>query len=197
MVNGCWNLVHQSESNEYQVYKLKDGINLPDDFAQYLWVYGNESRYAKSFEHALELINTLKQIKSYSAQEIYDSPVYEIDERDGSYISSFLESFLIGVNNDMMKGQTRVTVKVHGKPHGNITVHSLWLDTSPLAFYIRAGEWEDSDEDIFITDVSKYYELKSYIQNFTTVGHEIVNPNTKFIKGINGFYLEEILENKI
>ena len=65
MVNGCWDLVHQSESNEYQVYKSKDGTNLPDYFAQYLQVYENESSYAKSLEHALELINTLKQIKSY------------------------------------------------------------------------------------------------------------------------------------
>lgn len=66
MVNDYWVIIHQSENNEYQVYKLKDGMNLPDDFAQYLWVCGNEKGYAKSLEHALELINCISQVKSYS-----------------------------------------------------------------------------------------------------------------------------------
>lgn len=192
-----YELIHQPESNEYQIYKLK---NNPDDlyFSSicYRWVCGNENGYAKSFEHALELINCISQVKSYSPQEVYDSHVCEIEK--GGDITYFMESFLIYVDGTLIKEQTRVTVKKHGKGYSRLNVHSLWLDDSPVLFQLEAGEddgGDDSEEEVFITDINRYYELISYLQHFTYVGDKVVDPNTKFIKGINGFYLEEILES--
>lgn len=186
-------LVHQSESNEYQIYKLKDNAdNLYFSSIYYRQICGNENGYAKSLEHALKLINCISQIKSYSSQELYDSPVCEIEK--GGDITYFIESFLIYVDSTLIKEQTRVTLKKHGKGYSRLNVHSLWLDDSPVLFQIEAGEEDDSEEEVFITDINRYYELISYLQYFTYVRDKVVNPDTKFIKGINGFYLEEILE---
>jgi hypothetical protein len=118
--------------------------------------------------------------------------VCEIEK--GGDITYFIESFLIYVDSTLIKEQTRVTLKKHGKGYSRLNVHSLWLDDSPVLFQIEAGEEDDSEEEVFITDINRYYELISYLQYFTYVRDKVVDPDTKFIKGINGFYLEEILE---
>lgn len=140
-------------------------------------------------------------IKTYSAQDIYESHVYKVveDENLEYTINLYFPNWLFKFN----KLPIRVKIKQHSNGEINkdcvvINVESLWFDGEPIMLSLSSFDPEGRCYgSSYITNEEKYYELITYLYSLCDNPSIVINKDEKVLTTVQpdvSIYIQDVLE---
>jgi hypothetical protein len=135
----------------------------------------------------------MTKIKTYTLQEVYDSPVWYVDE--GGNIYNIMDALNFHGSYDI-DNQYRVKVKSHGHEISHASIQSVWLDDKPVMVICTYYPYEDSypNIDTYVSDVSMYLQLMNYLMSFMSIPHSVVDVSKPVLDQVGHIEAQEILE---